>query len=58
MSCGERVEQVIEKLKRAIGEYASWLYFKGQMGGDPTPPPDCPCDFDAIYEEIRRLCGQ
>jgi len=51
MSCGA----IIEELKKAIGEYGAWLYFKGQMGGDAAPPTGC-CDFEKIYREIRELC--
>ena len=55
--CRARVEQIIAKLEKAIGEYASWLYFKGQMGGDPVPPRECnECDYRKVYEEIRSLC--
>jgi len=59
MSCRERVEEIIARLERAIGEYAGWLYFKGQMGGDPVPPRECSeCDYRKLYDEIRALCGE
>jgi len=48
-------DTIIEELKKAIGEYGAWLYFKGQMGGDAAPPTDC-CDFEKIYREIRKMC--
>jgi len=59
MSCRERVEEIIARLERAVGEYAGWLYFKGQMGGDPVPPRECSeCDYRKLYDEIRALCGE
>jgi len=48
-------DAIIEELKKRIAEYGGWLYFKGSMGADAVPPPDC-CNLEKIFNEIRTLC--
>jgi len=50
--CRTKVEQIMKKISENVG----WTYFKGMMGGDPIPPPDCHCNLGEIRKEIEELC--